>query len=189
MIAVRLREGDLQPGDRIIVTITAGDVRFDTVAVRSNRTVALTGLTEVSLAGVLRSELRPTFESAVGRYLRNARVEARMLMRVSVMGQVVRPGFYSFTSDELLSDVLMVAGGPTAQADMARIEVRRNGTRLFDSQATRQMLASGFTLDDAGMRPGDELLVQGRRTMSQTTVIGWITAIGSLVALAATLAN
>lgn len=188
-IESRLREGDFAPGDRIVVAVAAITSRSDTLTVRGDRSVEVPEVARVSLVGVLRSELRAHMDSAVAHYLRNARVDAVALLRMSVSGQVVRPGFYSFTPEMLLSDAVMAAGGPTPQADLARLEIRRDGGMLYPAQFARDLVSRGFTLDGAGLRSGDELHVSARRGVSQATIIGWVTAIGSAIALVATVAR
>jgi len=56
-IKQRLREGDFNPGDRIILRVFTDQLRTDTLLVRSGRLIDLPGKTTVSLDGVLRSEV------------------------------------------------------------------------------------------------------------------------------------
>ena len=57
-LRTRLRSGDFQPGDRIIVVTRGDSMSVDTVTVQSDRTVVLQNLPPISLDGVLRSELQ-----------------------------------------------------------------------------------------------------------------------------------
>lgn len=186
-IAERLRAGDFQPGDRILVTITGDQVRSDTLTVRAGRTLELPGLTEVSLVGVLRSELRAHLDSAVARFLKDARVEATPLVRLAITGEVMRPGFYSFPSDAALSDAIMAAGGLASTAELSRSMIRRDGRLLQDPEEVRTLLARGATLYQAGIRPGDELVIGRRRDgPSQAMILAWVTALSGVTALVLT---
>ena len=49
---------------------------------------------------------------------------------VYITGAVVNPGVYSATSDERLDDVLTLAGGPTSDADLGRVNL---AARLTDA--------------------------------------------------------
>lgn len=57
-------------------------------------------------------------------------VSAPTEIAVYVTGAVVNPGVYSATSDQRIHDVLTLAGGPTADADLARINL---AARLADA--------------------------------------------------------
>lgn len=57
-------------------------------------------------------------------------VSAPMEIAVYITGAVVNPGVYSATSDQRLNDVLTLAGGPTDDADLARINL---AARLADA--------------------------------------------------------
>lgn len=158
----RLREGDFQPGDRITVALD-GPIKFhDTVAVRSSSTISLPELPEISLAGVLRSELHDHVLREVKRYVRDPELATTPLVRLTVSGAVVRPGFYSIPADGLLSDLVMVAGGPTANAALTRSHLRR-GTEELPGASVQAALSDGLTVDALLLRSGDELLVGEKR--------------------------
>ena len=169
----RLRDGDFQVGDRIILHVPSDSALTDTFVVRAGRAIQLPGLEEISLNGVLRSELEGYLTKQISRYLRDPRVEATSLIRLAVLGEVVRPGFFAMSSDVLVSDAIMVAGGPSAEADVNRISVRRGAVELLRSDAVRQAMVSGRTLDQLHLRAGDEIVVaeRRRRTFSGTLQI------------------
>ena len=50
-------------------------------------------------------------------------------LKVYVSGSVLRPGVYAFQDGDRVDDVLQAAGGPTADADLARVNL---STRLRD---------------------------------------------------------
>jgi protein involved in polysaccharide export with SLBB domain len=158
----RLREGDFQPGDRIAVALE-GPIKFrDTVLVRSSSTILIPELPEISLAGVLRSELHDQVLREVKRYVRDPEIETTPLMRLTVTGAVVHPGFYSIPADALLSDLVMAAGGPTANAAYRRSQLRR-GTEDLPGESVVAALSGGLTVDALLLRSGDELLVGEKR--------------------------
>jgi protein involved in polysaccharide export with SLBB domain len=191
-IRERLRVGDFQVGDRIIVTITRPDsTRLDTLTLRAGREVEIPGLLRTSMHGVLRSEAEAHLAREVARMVREPKVEARTLVRISVLGEVARPGFYWMTTDALVSDVIMNAGGPTAGADPSRTVIRRGKEELWDRGDVATALQKGFTLDQLMVRPGDEIVV-GRKSVRDSestlrivgTVLGLIASVTTLVILA-----
>ena len=191
-IRTRLRDGDFQVGDRIVLSVVRPDSsRIDTLSVRTDREVALPGLFTTSLRGVLRSELQPHLEREVARVIREPRVTARSLVRIAVLGEVARPGFYWMTADALVSDAIMTAGGPTATADPAKSVIRRGTEELWDRSDVSEALRAGLTLDQLMVRAGDEVFI-GRKSVRDgestlrimSTVIGLVVSVIGVVILA-----
>jgi SLBB domain len=159
LIRSRLEHGDFQAGDRIVVTVK-GSVGFsDTLPVRAGKLLQLPQMGDFPLDGVLRSELVPKLSAHVSKYLRDPQVQATQLVRVGVLGNVIRPGFYYSPADVPLSDVLMLAGGPTPDADLEKISVSREGQVVIDQQNMRAVLTEGASLDLLNMQAGDEITV------------------------------
>jgi hypothetical protein len=161
-IRQRLRDGDLQVGDRVVVTIVSDAVHRDTAIVRSEHTLELQGGVVVPVAGVLRSELQDRVSSEVKKYVKAQSVEVTPLMRVGVLGAVTRPGYFAFSSDIPITDAIMGAGGPTGTADVGKSTVRRHNQEFRSASETSRAIASGLTLDQFGLAAGDELVVGQR---------------------------
>lgn len=158
-IRERLRDGDFQVGDRVALVIRGDSSLSDTVSVRAGRVIQLKNLPDISLQGVLRSELDGYLTKQVGRYLKNPEVEATSLIRLALLGQVGHPGFYSFPADMTLSDAIMIAGGPTQGGDVNRTIVKRDNKVAYNDKVVQRAFASGTTLDQMNLRAGDEVVV------------------------------
>lgn len=172
----RLAAGDFRVGDRIVVRIAGNQTVVDTLNVTPGRSLRIPDAGDVSLDGVLRSELDDYLNTAIGRYVRNAVVRAQPLTRLAVLGEVRTPGFVHVPTQALLSDVISAAGGPTPAGNLDRAIVRRSGATLVSSDTFAKGLASGATLDDLGIRAGDEILIGDKRSfnwaqLAQTTAI------------------
>lgn len=158
-IQARLREGDFRVGDPILLTIEGEDALSDTLTVTPGPALVVPGIGEVSLAGVLRSELVAHLAAELGRYLKDPVVDARPLIRLAVTGEVEGPGFYVLPAEAVLADVLMVAGGPTREAAIDRIRVERGDRRIWDAEAVQRLIAEGRTLEHLELRAGDRIVV------------------------------
>jgi protein involved in polysaccharide export with SLBB domain len=158
----RLREGDFQPGHRIYLVVSTDSALTDTFTVRSDRKLLLPNLPEISLTGVLDSELESYLTAQVSKYVRNPTVRATGLLRLSISGAVARPGFYSVPTDEALTDVVMRAGGPTGLAEVQKAVVRRSSDVVLSNKAVSEAFRQGLTISDVSLRPGDELFVPER---------------------------
>lgn len=183
----RLKEGDFQPGHRILLAVYADSSLTDTFTVRADRQLHLPNLPPISVAGLLDSEIESFLQKELGKYLRNPTVRAQGLLRLSILGAVGQPGFYSFPMDFLVTDAIMEAGGPGGDAKMNKSEIRRSGTVVVSKDAMQEAFRLGLTLNDIGARPGDELLVPGEKTGSKwqsvATVIGVVTGLAWSVSL------
>lgn len=189
LIRERLRNGDFQEGDRIAV-IVKGPAGFqDTLLVRSGRRLQLPSVADLPLEGVLRSELVGRLSAHLKQFFRDPEVQATPLVRVGVLGRVAKPGYYHTAADIPLSDVLMAAGGPTAEADVNKVSVRRGGTIILNEQKTRMALTEGLSLDQMHLRAGDEVTVGERRRINWGVIIPVVSGLLTVVIAVAQLGN
>ena len=158
-IRQRLTEGDFQPGHRILLAVYGDTTLTDTFTVRADRKLLLPNLPPLSLAGVLDSELQAFLTKELSTYLKSPNVQAQGLLRVSILGSVGQPGFYSFPMDFAIGDAIMEAGGPAGQAEMDAVVIRRGGTVAVDKKGMQEAIRLGLTLNDIGVRPGDEVFI------------------------------
>lgn len=187
VVRQRLKDGDFRVGDRIAITLDGAVKLNDTVAVRSPRQILLPDLPEISLAGVLRSELQVYLTTQLRRYIRDPHLETRPLIRVSVSGAVVRPGFYSVPADGLLSDVVNLAGGPSPRVDYARSRIRRGTEVLWKDNSVETAMSDGLTIDALSLQSGDEVVIGEGRQVNWLGVLQGVTTVGGIATLLYTL--
>lgn len=164
LLKSRLSEGDLQPGDQVILSVQGEKELSDSFTVSANRYITLPAIVDVSLRGVLRSEVENHIATEIRKYLKNPVVHVRTTIRVSVLGAVGRPGFYQLPSEAMVGDAIMLAGGPAGGIDPAKTRVQRSGTEIVGREAFSQALTDGKTLDQMNLQAGDEIIVGGSRT-------------------------
>ena len=87
----------------------------------------------------------------------------RAPFRVSVAGEVTRPGFYAVPIDLVLADALMLAGGATKDARVDQLRVVGGSSSLWSGDKLQTAIARGATLEDLGIRGGDRIQVPGQR--------------------------
>ena len=167
----RLEKGDFQDGDKIFLAVQASLIAGpldipDTVTVRAGRRIELGRMGELSLDGVLRSELTEKVRDHLAQYVKEPVVRTTPLVRVGVLGYVGRPGFFYSPADRPLSDVLMQAGGPGPDANINGLTVRRGDDVIWNAQDTHTALADGMSLDRMHLRAGDEIYVPQRSHVS-----------------------
>jgi protein involved in polysaccharide export with SLBB domain len=159
LIRARLQDGDFQAGDRIALSVEGETTLSDTFTVATGQQLPIPQLGDIPLSGVLRSELESHVKTHMGRFIRDPKVTVRSLIRVAVMGGVGSPGFYSVPSEALLSDVIMIAGGPAVTAKLSVIQVIRGERRIWEGDALVDTTATGRSLDQIGVRAGDRINV------------------------------
>ncbi|MGQ0642258.1 MAG: polysaccharide biosynthesis/export family protein [Gemmatimonadaceae bacterium] len=161
-IRERLRTGDFYPGDRIVVHVLNDTSLSDTFTVKQGRILDFGTIPAASLSGVLDSELLLTLKGHIAKFIRDPDVTATPLVRLQMSGGIAQPGWYQFETDQTLSDAIMSIGGPGANAEINKAEIKRGGKTLVDRGATARALRSGKTIGDLGLRDGDELYVAER---------------------------
>lgn len=163
----RLRNGDFLPGDRIYINVIGDSTLSDTFTVRGDRRLQMPNIPDISLAGVLDSELNDYLTRELARYLKNPTVNATGMVRLTLTGGVARNGFLTFPVDQSLTDVIMSAGGlgPNTQLDKATI--KRGGKTIIDKKAFQDAIRLGRTVGDLSLRDGDEIEVPMLTSVSQ----------------------
>jgi len=161
--AAQQAAGEFQPGDLVLLRVEAESLLTDTFAVEAGPLLRLPQIGPVSLEGVKRTELQAHMAKELGRYFRNPMVDARSLVRLSVLGEVDRPGFYDLRGDASVTSAIMAAGGPTRDARMDAIRIERGDRKVAEGDRLHSMLSGGQTVDQMQLRPGDKIVVPRRR--------------------------
>jgi protein involved in polysaccharide export with SLBB domain len=180
-IQERLSDGDFQVGDRIVLFVGGQQALSDTFTVREGQMLRLPTLSDVSLHGVLRSELQGHLYAEISRFLRDPVVRSGSLVRLSILGPVIRPGFYALPADMLLSAAIMSTGGLASNADVNRTTIKRGGQIIWPSQAVESAIRNGETIDQLNLRAGDEVDVGEKKT---NTFLVVLPIVGGIVAIA-----
>ena len=158
----RLQDGDLRAGDRLMLQVTGSVPVNDTLTVLDGRIIELPRFGSLSVAGVLRSELEVKVRECVGATVRDATVSVRPLVRIAVYGSVGAPGYQAVPLETRIDDLLMLAGGPTAEADPNRMRVMRGDAVVLEPLDVLAAIADGHTVGRLGLEEGDRLMLEVR---------------------------
>lgn len=159
LIRARLQDGDFQVGDRVALTVEGQKMFTDTFTVAPGRRLILPEIGDIPLSGVLRSELETYLTQQIAHYVVNPVVHARSLVRMSILGSVGRPGFYVVPAEALVSDALMMAGGPTPGSDLDELRIERADKEIWGGDRLAEAMRDGRTLDQLSLRAGDEIFL------------------------------
>ena len=162
-IRERLSVGDFEVGDRIALSVQ-GEVGLPAeVTVRTGPKITLPLFGDISLSGILRSEVEAHLTQELSAYIHDPVVTAEPMLRISVQGAVGQPGFYIVPADQLLGETLMVAGGPGTGSDMDGLRIERGSGVVMEGHEVQEALRLGLTLDQLSLQAGDQLVVPESR--------------------------
>jgi protein involved in polysaccharide export with SLBB domain len=165
----------LLPGDVIRVQIWREDDLSGEFQVDDQGIVVLPLIGRREVRGISPDKLRDDLTAEYGKYLVNTAVNVTLLRRVNVLGEVRIPGQYTVDATNSVADVIARAQGVTQEGNGDDIVLIRGGQRL------RAGLAGTQSLQEAGIRSGDQIVV-GKR--------GWISRnFSSLVGVSSIIAN
>lgn len=176
-VRARLAEGDLQVGDRVYLQVEGEQQLTDSFTVGPGRVLTLPIVGDVPLEGVLHADLESHLQQAIAKYVRDPVVHARSPIRISIVGEVNRQGYYMVPTQTVLSDALMLAGGPSHEANLEKLRIERGDKRVWEGQALQQAVAEGKTLDQLSLRAGDRVRVPGRGSWFNASTFRLATAL------------
>lgn len=117
------------PEDLLQILVWKNEVLSRTVPVRPDGMISLPLLNDVQAAGLTPLELRAVLIKKLAEFIPDPEVSVIVTdvrsLKVSVIGQVARPGRYEFRSWATVMDVLATAGGLSEFAAKSRIAVFR----------------------------------------------------------------
>ncbi len=115
------------PEDMLQISVWKNDAMSRAVLVRPDGKISLPLLNDVQAAGLTAIELKEVLTKRLTDYMPSPEVSVIVTdvrsLKVSVMGEVARPGRYELKSWATVLDVLAMAGGFTQYASRARIVI------------------------------------------------------------------
>lgn len=155
----------LGPGDSFFVNVRRfPELSFQaTLDIQGNAIVPLQGI--LSFQGLTLQETESLLTQVYNQYVVNPEVSITLVaqrgVEVTIVGEVVRPGFYPLTSPQI-STALLSAGGTTRQADLRQIQIQRRGTPQPEVVDLFTPLKEGQEIPDVALQDGDVIVVERR---------------------------
>lgn len=135
------------------------------VTVRPDGMVSLPLLNDVQAGGLSPEQFRTRVAESASKYIESPSVTVIVKQinsrKVSVMGEVVKPGIYPLLAPTTVLQLLALAGGPTAFADVKEISV----VRTVSGKTTRLLfnykeVARGRRMEqNILLQPGDTVII------------------------------
>jgi polysaccharide export outer membrane protein len=151
--------------DELFISVWKNETLTRNVPVRPDGMISLPLVHDVKAAGLTPVELRDVLKKRLTQYMNDPQVSVTVQkvasFKVSVMGEVKKPGSYEITGQSTVLDALAKAEGLTEWASGSRISVlRKDGetTRKIPFNYARATSPSAAT-DNFYLRPGDIVVV------------------------------
>ena len=160
-----LGEYRIGPEDMLQISVWKNDAMSRTVPVRPDGKISLPLLNDVQAAGLTPMQLRDVLIKRMVEYVPAPEVSIIVLevrsFKVSVIGEVPRPGRYELKSWTTVVDVLAMVGGFTQFASRSRIVVLRPEGKTMKRIPFnyKKVIAAGGEAENIFLQPGDIILV------------------------------
>lgn len=152
------------PEDMLTVTVWKNDTLSKAVPVRPDGKISLPLLHDIQAAGLTAMQLRDKLAAALAEFMPNPEVSVIVSdvrsFRVSVLGEVARPGVLQLKSETTILEALAMAGGFRDFASPSKIVVFRK-----DSYGNTHKLTFNYNRalrgqeDNLALRSGDVIVV------------------------------
>lgn len=172
----------LQPGDVLRINVWGQEAFSGQFQIDENGRFLYPILGEIDTRELTVAELRDTLRVGLETLFNSPFLTVTPQFRISVLGHVSAPGLYTFDPTMTAIDVVAMAGGPSRNGNLNDIRIRRRGetaTISYGEGGTR-----GMTLQEIGVRSGDQIYVQRRGfTRDDLTLLLQMAQIGLTIAI------
>ena len=162
----KAQEGDYKigPEDLLDISVWNNPPLSRTAPVRPDGMISLPLLNDVQAAGLTPMQLRDVIAKRLTEYVPNPEVSVVVRevnrFKVSVLGEVRKPGRFDFKSRATVLDAIALAGGLSDYAARARIVIiRQDGTSTKRIPVNYNKMISTSSEDDFFLQPGDVVVV------------------------------
>jgi polysaccharide export outer membrane protein len=152
------------PGDVLQITVWKNDTLSRTLPVRPDGKISMPLLHDVQAAGLTAMQLRDKIATALGEFMPNPEVAVSVSdvrsMRVSILGEVAKPGVLELRGQTTILEAIAMAGGFKDFASPSKITI----IRLDEQGKTKRIRfnynrAIGSDDENLVLRSGDVVVV------------------------------
>jgi len=154
------------PGDVLQVTVWKNDTLSRTVPVRPDGKISMPLLHDVHASGLTAMQLRDKIATALGEFMPNPEVSVSVndvrSLRVSILGEVTKPGVLELRGQTTILEAIAMAGGFKDFASPSKITI----LRIDESGKTRRIrfnynraVSNGSEEENVVLRSGDVVVV------------------------------
>ncbi|MGD8306067.1 MAG: SLBB domain-containing protein [Ignavibacteria bacterium] len=148
----------LNPGDGVRITFL--DIQDE---ISGDYVIGPAGYLNLPFVGIISthnkdfSSIRSQIEFRYDSLYRNPIMTVDYLLRINVLGEVRNPGFYYVTESEKFTELLALAGGTTASAELESIYIIRGNEEI--DMDVNSIIKEGGSVSAFGLMSGDQIFV------------------------------
>lgn len=167
----------VRPGDSLIVKVFGEPDYSGAAGVDARGLVVLPILGEIGVQGRSAESLSDSLKVVYRKYLTNPSIEIKVLRRISVSGEVARPGLYPADATISIGELIALAGGITANGNRNEVMLLRG------DQVVVSALGPGTVLQNSPVQSGDQIFVPQRSWMSRNGQTFFVAALSVTTAV------
>src|SRR5687767_6166426 len=156
-----------RPGDIVRITVWPDSSYNGEYPVEEDGIVYLPFVGTVRIAGQSLTKIRADLRTQFGREMQQPVVTVTPLFRVSILGEVNRPGLYIIDPTHSFFDVVALAGGFRDNAKTEDIRLVRDGERIQINADPENGEQAEVAL---ALRSGDRIIVSKGRSINTLTI-------------------
>jgi protein involved in polysaccharide export with SLBB domain len=166
-------------GDAVRVTVWGNTEFGGEFEIAEDGTVIHPLYRVIRIAGLSLPQAEAEFVRVIQRFISQPELVVEPLFRVAITGAVNAPGIFTVSSNSTLAMALSQAGGPSATADLSRVNLIRDGRELrLDLRNPDNEFAR------TPIRSGDQIFVAPRTSLWRDRLEPAIRTIGSFASIA-----
>jgi polysaccharide biosynthesis/export protein len=154
------------PGDVLQVTVWKNDTLSRTVPVRPDGKISMPLLHDIQASGLTAMQLRDKIATALGEFMPNPEVAVSVndvrSLRVSILGEVAKPGVLELRGQTTILEAIAMAGGFGPFASPSKITIIRtdeNGKSKRLRFNYNRAISNGNDEENVVLRSGDVVVV------------------------------
>ncbi len=147
----------VRPGDVVRIVVWGHQELSGEFPIDENYNLLYPLIGPINVRDLSVTQLRERLNTDLAQLFQRPFIAVTPLVRVAVLGQVVKPGLYSADPTLTIFDLIALAGGPTVDANQNKLQLLRGGENIRLSLEPAAIARS--TLRELGVRSGDQVIV------------------------------
>jgi polysaccharide export outer membrane protein len=168
----------LNPGDQVRILVWRNTELSGDFTVAANGTLMHPLYREVQVTGIPMTTVEDRLRTFLTRYTTNPQFVISPLVKILISGEVRTPNVYSVPPETTVSQAIVLAGGPTATAQINHIRLLRDRTEISIDLSRADSQAASLQI-----RSGDQILIPTRRNILRDYVLPVTSTVGAVAAI------
>ncbi len=157
LLVFSLLNGFFQPGDIIYLKVWRHPDLSDSFIVDIDTVVNFPLIGRLKVAALSPRELEDSLVVLYSEYLKEPFITVIPMFKVSILGEVKRPGVYAVSVTDRIFDAIAKAGGPTSRANLKAAKIKRGDKTIKIN--LQEAIESGQRVTDIGLKSGDVIYI------------------------------